>query len=109
LFKTSERTTIRQSTKETSFRSIAHRTHIDSIERESISSPKQARLGVIMFNFLRTLQRDERGVSSMEYAVLAGIIVIAIVAVGTVVQNGTTGIPGLFSNLMTAISGHIHG
>lgn len=57
-----------------------------------------------MFTFLRTLQRDERGVSSMEYAVLAGIIVIAIVAVGTIVQNDTTGIPGLFKNLMSTIS-----
>jgi pilus assembly protein Flp/PilA len=57
-----------------------------------------------MFNFLRTLKRDERGVSSMEYAVLAGIIVVAIVAVGTIVEDGSTGIPGLFKNLMTRIS-----
>jgi pilus assembly protein Flp/PilA len=62
-----------------------------------------------MFNFLRTLQRDERGVSSMEYAVLAGIIVLAVVAVGTVIENPNTGIPNLFTNLMTAINGHIHG
>jgi len=57
-----------------------------------------------MFNFLRTLQRDERGVSSMEYAVLAGIIVVAIVAVGGIVESDTTGIPGLFKNLMSTIA-----
>lgn len=59
-----------------------------------------------MFNFLRTLQRDERGVSSMEYAVLAGIVVIAVVAVGTVIKDPATGIPGLFTNLMTKIGGY---
>lgn len=59
-----------------------------------------------MFNFLRKFQRDERGVSSMEYAVLAGIVVIAVVAVGTVIEDKTTGIPGLFTNLMTKISGY---
>lgn len=57
-----------------------------------------------MFNFLRTLQRDERGVSSMEYAVLAGIIVIAVVAVGTLVKDPTNGIPGLFTNLLSKIA-----
>jgi pilus assembly protein Flp/PilA len=59
-----------------------------------------------MFNFLRTLQRDERGVSSMEYAVLAGIIVIAVVLVGNLVKDPTNGIPGLFSNLLSKIAGY---
>ncbi|HEX7684456.1 MAG TPA: Flp family type IVb pilin [Trinickia sp.] len=56
-----------------------------------------------MFNFLRTLQRDERGVSSMEYAVLAGIIVVAVVAAGSILSNDTTGLPGLFTNLLSKV------
>ncbi|MFM0170834.1 Flp family type IVb pilin [Paraburkholderia sediminicola] len=53
---------------------------------------------------LRRLQRDDRGVSSMEYAVLAGIIVVAVVAAGTVLSDTTTGIPGLFSKLLTTVN-----
>ena len=56
-----------------------------------------------MFNFLRTLQRDERGVSSMEYAVIAGIIVVAVVAAGSILSNDTTGLPGLFTNLLSKV------
>ncbi|CAB3637968.1 hypothetical protein LMG22037_00023 [Paraburkholderia phenoliruptrix] len=37
-----------------------------------------------MLQFIKSLSRDERGVSALEYAVLAGIIIVAVVAVGTV-------------------------
>ncbi len=58
-----------------------------------------------MFNFLRSLQRDERGVSSMEYAVLAGIIVVAVVAAGSILSDKDSGLPGLFTNLLTKVKG----
>ncbi|WP_442808642.1 Flp family type IVb pilin [Trinickia soli] len=57
-----------------------------------------------MLSFLRSLRRDDRGVSSMEYAVLAGIIVIAVVAAGTVLSDTTNGIPGLFTKLLTTVN-----
>ncbi|MGN6314799.1 Flp family type IVb pilin [Trinickia sp.] len=57
-----------------------------------------------MLSFLRSLSRDDRGVSSMEYAVLAGIIVIAVVAAGTVLSDTTNGIPGLFTKLLTTVN-----
>lgn len=57
-----------------------------------------------MLSFLRSLARDDRGVSSMEYAVLAGIIVIAVVAAGTVLSDTTNGIPGLFTKLLTTVN-----
>lgn len=57
-----------------------------------------------MLSLLKSLQRDERGVSSMEYAVLAGIIVLAVVAAGVYLQDPATGLPGLFSNLLTRIN-----
>ncbi|CAB3685385.1 Flp family type IVb pilin [Trinickia soli] len=57
-----------------------------------------------MLSFLRSLRRDDRGVSSMEYAVLAGIIVIAVVAAGTVLKDTTTGIPGLFTKLLDTVN-----
>jgi pilus assembly protein Flp/PilA len=61
----------------------------------------------IMRNFINMLWRDERGVSALEYAVLAGIVVAAVVAAGAVLGNSTTGLPGLFKTLMTTISAAI--
>ncbi|PMS32773.1 pilus assembly protein Flp/PilA [Trinickia symbiotica] len=60
-----------------------------------------------MLRFISSLSRDERGVSSLEYAILAGIVVVALVSVGTVIQSGTSGIPSLFTALMTKITGAI--
>lgn len=57
-----------------------------------------------MLRFIRSFSRDERGVSALEYAILAGIVVVALVAAGTVLSNTTTGVPGLFSTLMQKIS-----
>lgn len=56
-----------------------------------------------MRQFFKALRRDERGVSAMEYAVLAGIVVIAVAAAGTVL-SGSTGLSSLFSNMITKIT-----
>lgn len=49
-----------------------------------------------MLTFLKKLRRDERGVSALEYAILAAIVVLAVVA-------GTTGLKdkvvGVFSEI----------
>jgi pilus assembly protein Flp/PilA len=39
--------------------------------------------GVNMRQFLKFFRRDERGVTALEYAILAGIIVVAVIAIGT--------------------------
>ena len=49
-----------------------------------------------MLQFIKSLSRDERGVSALEYAVLAGIVVVAVVAVGVVFTPALTGV---FTNL----------
>ena len=55
-----------------------------------------------MLRFIRSLSRDERGVSALEYAVLAGIIIVAVVAgAGTF----STGLQGLFTGLITKAGG----
>ncbi|MBC8746967.1 pilus assembly protein Flp/PilA [Paraburkholderia sp. WC7.3g] len=53
-----------------------------------------------MLRFIRSLSRDERGVSSLEYAVLGGIIVAVLVALGTFL-SGTTGFQAVFQKLLT--------
>ena len=50
-----------------------------------------------MLQFIKSLSRDERGVTALEYAVLAGIVVVALVAVGVIFTPGMTGI---FQNLV---------
>ncbi|MCA7984647.1 Flp family type IVb pilin [Burkholderia vietnamiensis] len=47
--------------------------------------------------------RDERGVSSLEYAVLAGIVVVALAAVGTVL-SGSSGLSSIFTTLINKVS-----
>jgi pilus assembly protein Flp/PilA len=41
-----------------------------------------------MFKFLKLFVRDERGVSAMEYAVLAGIVVLALGAMAGIFNTG---------------------
>jgi pilus assembly protein Flp/PilA len=53
-----------------------------------------------MGNLLKRFVRDDRGVSAMEYAILAGIVVVALVAVGSVMHNQMLDI---FRNLFTKI------
>jgi len=52
-----------------------------------------------MRKFLKAFVRDERGVSAMEYAVLAGIIALALTAVGA---SFSTKLGALFTNMFGA-------
>jgi pilus assembly protein Flp/PilA len=54
-----------------------------------------------MLQFIKCLSRDERGVTALEYAILAGIVVVALVAVGVIFTPGMTGV---FSNLITKVT-----
>ncbi|KIG08686.1 Flp/Fap pilin component [Burkholderia sp. MR1] len=53
-----------------------------------------------MQKFIKAFVRDERGVSAMEYAILAGIVVIALVA-------ATTSFSSTITNLWAGITGAI--
>ena len=59
-----------------------------------------------MLKYLNRLKRDERGVTALEYAILAGIIVVAIVAVGSTFSSN---LRTVFSALTTKISSVISG
>ncbi|WP_277183709.1 Flp family type IVb pilin [Caballeronia sp. BR00000012568055] len=54
-----------------------------------------------MRNFMKAFVRDERGVSAMEYAVLAGIVVIAL---GGMAATFKSSISTMFSNLFTQVT-----
>ncbi|MFM0349839.1 Flp family type IVb pilin [Paraburkholderia sp. RL17-347-BIC-D] len=54
-----------------------------------------------MIKLLNMLVRDDRGVSAMEYAILAGIVVVALTAVGTTFSGSMT---GLFTALFAKIT-----
>ncbi|HDR8953111.1 Flp family type IVb pilin [Burkholderia vietnamiensis] len=56
-----------------------------------------------MLQYVKTLLRDERSVSSLEYAVLAGIVVVALAAVGTVL-SGSSGLSSIFTTLINKVS-----
>ncbi|AJX13292.1 pilus assembly protein [Burkholderia ubonensis] len=60
-----------------------------------------------MLQYAKSLLRDERGVSSMEYAVLAGIVVVALAAVGAILSSSSGGLPSLFTALITKVTGLI--
>jgi pilus assembly protein Flp/PilA len=56
-----------------------------------------------MSKFLKSFIRDERGVSAIEYAILAGIVVVALTAVGTAFNSSMgTLFSTLFANITTA-------
>ncbi len=57
--------------------------------------------GEKMSKFLKAFVRDERGVSAMEYAILAGIIVVALTAVSA---TFTSSVSSMFTNLFTKIT-----
>ncbi|WP_244816348.1 Flp family type IVb pilin [Caballeronia sp. Lep1P3] len=58
-----------------------------------------------MRKLMKAFVRDERGVSAMEYAVLAGIVVVALGAMSTVFSSGLTTMFGtLFSNVNKAVN-----
>ena len=54
-----------------------------------------------MHTLLKAFVRDERGVSAMEYAVLAGIVVIAL---GAMAATFNTNISAMFTNLFTQVT-----
>ncbi|WP_347558134.1 Flp family type IVb pilin [Robbsia sp. KACC 23696] len=54
-----------------------------------------------MLKFLKSFVRDERGVSAIEYTLLATIAVLALAGLGT---NYRTAIGNLFSNLYSIVS-----
>lgn len=58
-----------------------------------------------MLHYVKSLLRDERGVSALEYAVLAGIVVVALAAVGTILSSTSGGLPSVFSALMAKVTG----
>ncbi|MGI4859191.1 MAG: Flp family type IVb pilin [Janthinobacterium lividum] len=54
-----------------------------------------------MSKFFKSFVRDERGVSAMEYAVLAGIVAVAL---GTAGAAFNTNVAAMFSTMFTAIT-----
>ena len=59
--------------------------------------------GKHMIKLLKAFVRDERGVSAIEYAILAGIVVVALTAVGVTMNNSMgTLFTTLFTNITTA-------
>jgi pilus assembly protein Flp/PilA len=54
-----------------------------------------------MRKILKPFVRDERGVSALEYAIMAGIVVVALTAVGT---SFTTSLTTLFTSLFSKIT-----
>jgi pilus assembly protein Flp/PilA len=54
-----------------------------------------------MLKFLKSFVRDERGVSAMEYALLASIAILALAGLGA---NYRTAIGGLFTNLYAIVA-----
>ncbi|MEA3115065.1 MAG: pilus assembly protein Flp/PilA [Caballeronia sp.] len=54
-----------------------------------------------MRKFISWFVRDERGVSAMEYAVLAGIVAVALGAVATTFSSS---VKTMFDNMFTSIS-----
>ncbi|HDR9505702.1 Flp family type IVb pilin [Burkholderia cepacia] len=57
-----------------------------------------------MLQYVKSLLRDERGVSSLEYAVLAGIVVVALAAVGVILSSASGGLPSVFTALITKVT-----
>ncbi|SAL30563.1 Flp/Fap pilin component [Caballeronia turbans] len=53
-----------------------------------------------MQKLLKAFVRDERGVSAMEYAILAGIVVVALTLVGS---TFSTNLSDIFTNLTTKV------
>jgi len=54
-----------------------------------------------MRTFFKKFIRDERGVSALEYAVLAGIVVVAL---GAMAATFSTNIGTMFSTLFTSVT-----
>jgi pilus assembly protein Flp/PilA len=78
--------------------------------RESVSGDgARSFLESNMFKLIKKLGRDERGVSALEYAVLAAVVVTAVVAAGSVLTTGNNSLQSLFTTVMTTIKGQVNG
>jgi pilus assembly protein Flp/PilA len=51
--------------------------------------------------FFKWFVRDDRGVSAMEYAILAGIVAVALAAITT---QFNTGVVNMFTKMFTSIT-----
>jgi pilus assembly protein Flp/PilA len=58
---------------------------------------------LLMLQFIKSLSRDERGVSALEYSVLAGIVVSAVVGVGVYFSPALLGVFTALINKVTSI------
>jgi pilus assembly protein Flp/PilA len=54
-----------------------------------------------MRKLFKAFIRDERGVTSLEYALLAGMVVVAL---GSFITQYDTGVKSLFANVITYIN-----
>lgn len=58
-----------------------------------------------LYNFAHRLRNDQRGLTAVEYAVLGGIIVAGLVALGTTFNTGLqTAFTGMFTKVTAAQS-----
>lgn len=57
-------------------------------------------------SFLRKLRRDTRGISAVEYAILLGVVGVALVSV---LGTTSSGIGGFVSDQITALTGSVGG
>jgi pilus assembly protein Flp/PilA len=57
--------------------------------------------GFMMRKLVKLFVRDERGVSAMEYAVLAAIVVVAL---GAMAKSYSNSLQGLFTGLFTSVA-----
>ncbi|WP_028220275.1 Flp family type IVb pilin [Paraburkholderia oxyphila] len=60
-----------------------------------------------MIKLINKVWCDERGVSALEYAILAACVVSAVAAAGAVLTTGTNSLATLFTTIMTTITGKI--
>lgn len=75
--------------------------------RESVSGDgARSFLESNMFKLIKKLGRDERGVSALEYAVLAAVVVSAVIAAGNVL-GGSSGLSSVFTSIMSTITGKV--
>ncbi|QBR01248.1 Flp family type IVb pilin [Paraburkholderia pallida] len=57
-----------------------------------------------MIKLINKVWRDERGVSALEYAILAGCVVTAVAAAGAILSGtGTYSLKTIFTNIMQTV------
>lgn len=61
-----------------------------------------------MIRFFHNLLKDKKGVAALEYAILAGLIVLGVVATIST-TNVSASIAGVFTNISTALDNAANG